>query len=235
MRLTAAPSRSVVAVAVAVSILAGGCTGDRSARDHEPSASGASGSETSKRAPVILPGAPGDAPEVAGGDRPARLDRDDGPAASSVDYVRMMIPHHQQALTMTALAPERAHSPEVRDIAGRIRGAQRAEIGMMQGWLRRHDQRPVPEGSAREMPDRRRAGMGMATRAQMDRLRAASGADFDRRFLRLMIPHHEGAVRMAVDVLSESEDPLVRSMAKDVLATQRDEIAAMRRMLSRVG
>lgn len=234
MRLTAAPRRSLVAVVVAMSVLAGGCTGERSG-PAGASAGETSSGETATKAPVILPGAPGDAPEVAGDDRSAKLDRDDGPAASSVDYVRMMIPHHQQALTMTALVPERAHSRQVRDIAARIRGAQRAEIGMMQGWLRRHDRRSVPEGSDRAMSDRRRAGMGMATRVQIDRLRAASGADFDRRFLRLMIPHHEGAARMAVDVLAESDDPLVRSMAKDVLATQRDEIAAMRRMLSRIG
>ena len=51
-------------------------------------------------------------------------------------------------------------------------------------------------------------------------------ADAD--FLRMMIPHHEGAVDMARLVLIHGQDPLVRQIAEDIIASQTVEIAAMR-------
>lgn len=219
---------AVVAV-VATSVVAAGCT----ATVEQPPAG--SSHEDSPSAPVIMPGAPGDEPQVASRAQLDRIGEAAKPSHASVHYVHMMIPHHQQALAMTALAPRRADSPQVRGLAERIGGAQRAEIGMMQGWLERHGHQRVPEAAASEMSDHHRSTMGMATRAQMRQLKAVTGAEFDRLFLTLMITHHQGAVDMAVDVLAESEDPLVRSMAKDVVATQRDEIATMKRMLDTLG
>ena len=45
-----------------------------------------------------------------------------------------------------------------------------------------------------------------------------------------MTAHHEGAVRMATDVLATGVDEQVHEMAQDVLVTQSDEIGTMRRL-----
>lgn len=50
----------------------------------------------------------------------------------------------------------------------------------------------------------------------------------DADFLTMMIPHHEGAVDMARLVLIHGQDPLVRQIAEDIIASQTVEIAAMR-------
>jgi uncharacterized protein (DUF305 family) len=50
----------------------------------------------------------------------------------------------------------------------------------------------------------------------------------DSDFLALMIPHHEGAVEMARLVLIHGQDPMVRQLAQDIIASQTVEIAAMR-------
>jgi uncharacterized protein (DUF305 family) len=71
---------------------------------------------------------------------------------------------------------------------------------------------------------------GMATERQLDGLRAARGEDFDALFLRLMITHHQGAVTMAAEVLSEGNNVLVEEMASDVIAQQTSEINRMRGM-----
>ncbi len=55
--------------------------------------------------------------------------------------------------------------------------------------------------------------------------------DPDSAFLRMMIPHHQGAVDMAQLVLKHGRDPLTRQLAEHILATQSVEILAMRERL----
>jgi uncharacterized protein (DUF305 family) len=126
---------------------------------------------------------------------------------------------------MTALADKHASAGDVHGIADRIADSQRPEIEAMRGWLRRGD-RPRGHGGGHDhgaMP-------GMATKAQLDQLGKARGKAFDSLFLKLMITHHEGAVSMATDVLSEGNDILVEEMANDVIAQQSSEIDRMREM-----
>ncbi|GFE12636.1 hypothetical protein Sgleb_06830 [Streptomyces glebosus] len=70
----------------------------------------------------------------------------------------------------------------------------------------------------------------MATADELDRLRAARGARFDALFLKLMTAHHQGAVFMATEVLSEGNNALVEEMASEVIAQQGAEIGRMRRI-----
>ena len=71
-----------------------------------------------------------------------------------------------------------------------------------------------------------------AMEVAMDRMMAdmhggpATG-NADRDFLAMMVPHHQGAVDMAELVLRHGNDPLVRQLAEDIIATQRVEIEAM--------
>ena len=183
-------------------------------------------------APVVLPGAPGDEPSVVPSVPDDRLAAAE-PGAAEVGYVRMMIVHHEQAVVMTDLAESRAQDPRVRSLAARIGGAQPAEIGAMRGWL---DSRGLPQeagdhaaGGHHGSGEHGVSGMpGMATPEQLAELAAASGADFDRLFLRLMTAHHAGAVEMATGVLAADRDERVHEMAQDVLVTQSDEITTMR-------
>lgn len=176
--------------------------------------------------PVVLPGAPGDQPQVVAGAAPDR----GGASQVEVDYLRNMIAHHQQAVEMTSLTAERAQNTELRALSDRISGAQGPEIGMMQGWL---DTRGA-EHAAHAGHDHS-AMPGMATPEQLAQLAASRGADYDRLFLRLMIAHHEGAVTMATQLLTTGRDEQVHEMAQDVLVTQQDEIATMRGLQAEVG
>lgn len=63
----------------------------------------------------------------------------------------------------------------------------------------------------------------------MHRLGMTGTPDVD--FLAMMIPHHEGAVEMARLVLIYGEDPLVRQLAEEIIASQQVEIAAMQTRL----
>ncbi|MEU8617839.1 DUF305 domain-containing protein [Streptomyces sp. NPDC048623] len=180
------------------------------------------GGGSAKSPGIVAPGKPGEPAKRVSPDEAARLMPDERPNGADYGYVQMMIEHHRQALTMTALAPSRAGNPQVRKVAERISAAQGPEIGAMEGWLKNNGgPRPMAGHDHHAMP-------GMATEAQLAQLRAARGPAFDTLFVKLMITHHEGAITMAADVLSQGNNVLVEEMASDVIAQQSAEIDRMR-------
>ncbi|MEV2239731.1 DUF305 domain-containing protein [Micromonospora sp. NPDC049891] len=174
--------------------------------------------------PVIVPGRPGE--EAV--ERPADEVRNDSPPRyNNLDtwFVRMMIPHHEQALEMAGLAADRAAEPRVRALADRIRASQGPEIGVLRAWL-------TARGLAAAVDGHDHATMrGMQSAEAMRRLAAARGAEFDSLFLRMMTEHHEGAVVMATDVLKVGLDLTVEQFATSVASEQSVEIARMRDIL----
>jgi uncharacterized protein (DUF305 family) len=171
--------------------------------------------------PVIVPGKPGEtASTVLSGVTATQ----DPPNDADLAYVQMMIPHHQQALEMTALAPQRASNETVRGLAARIADTQGPEAKAMQSWQQQFGGPHAGHGGHTDhssMP-------GMATADQIAALKAATGAPFDELFLRLMTAHHEGALKMAKELLTTGRDVRVEEMAQDIIATQTDEIARMK-------
>ncbi|MEU6882495.1 DUF305 domain-containing protein [Streptomyces sp. NPDC046712] len=185
---------------------------------------GAPQSKGSTGPAVVAPGKPGEPARKISPAEASRLLPDDKPNAADFTYAQMMIVHHRQALTMTALAPQRAESAQVKKLADRITAAQKPEIDAMEGWLKSN-------GGPREQSGHDHHTMpGMATEAQLTQLRTAKGAAFDELFLKLMITHHEGAVTMAAEVLGQGNNVLVEEMANDVIAQQTAEINRMRSM-----
>ena len=51
--------------------------------------------------------------------------------------------------------------------------------------------------------------------------------DPDRDFARMMIPHHQGAIDMALVELRYGKDPRLRRLAQEIIVTQQQEIAVM--------
>jgi uncharacterized protein (DUF305 family) len=182
-------------------------------------------------APVIVPGAPGEeASTIPPGE--ATVAEQPGPNEADKTFVKDMIVHHQQAVYMAGLAPERAASSDVKGLASRIHDVQGPEIDMMNRWLSQHAIPTVnPDaphghgGSGAEMP-------GMATPEQLDALEKAKGAAFDKLFLQLMIAHHQGALTMADEVRKNGFDVRVQEIADGVTAEQSDEIRRMQEWLA---
>ena len=57
----------------------------------------------------------------------------------------------------------------------------------------------------------------------------APSGDVDRDFVGMMVPHHQGAIDMAVAVLRYGRNPQIRRLAQEIIVDQQQEIAAMRR------
>ncbi|GAA3122584.1 DUF305 domain-containing protein [Streptosporangium carneum] len=172
-------------------------------------------------APVIAPGRPGEAARTLGASEAATAVPSPTANASDVRYVQDMIVHHRQALQMAILAPTRAGTEKVRSMASRIKDSQTPEIQFMTLWLTQQGLRP-PDHHARhtDMP-------GMATPEQLKALAAASGQDFDRLFLQLMIAHHRGAITMSEQVLTSGSHLRIEELANEVATTQAGEIRRM--------
>lgn len=214
--------------AAAALLLSSACSGGS---DDDPGGSGEPGSGDSDLT-VIQPGRPGEEATTGAPEEPI----EEEPSHADIAFMQMMVPHHAQAVEMADLAAEHAVDPGVRRMAARIRAAQGPEIVMMSAWLEREGiEVPQPDDDPRDY-DHGMHGhdpmMGMLTDAELAELAAARGERFDRLFLRGMIQHHQGAVRMAENVASEGVDTLVTELAADVHLTQSSEIGRMRQLLA---
>ncbi|MCA1781350.1 MAG: DUF305 domain-containing protein [Dermatophilaceae bacterium] len=142
-----------------------------------------------------------------------------------VMFAQMMIPHHEQAVEMADTALDATtSSPQVRELALDIKAAQDPEIETMRGWL-----------DAWEAPHSADSGMdhdsGMMDETEMSALHEAQGPEFDRMWLTMMIEHHEGAITMAQDVRSTTEDEEVAALSEQIIAAQEAEIGTMQALL----
>ncbi|MBV8631310.1 MAG: DUF305 domain-containing protein [Silvibacterium sp.] len=191
--------------------------------------------QQSSSPPVIVqPGAPGSPskilPQSTTGAAPKTTQSD-------IEFMQGMIMHHEQAVEMTALIPSHTENKEVRSLGARISLSQSDEIRFMKRWL-------VARGQSTSMgmpgmPEMDKQGKpmlmpGMLTPAQMEELRRARGAQFDRLFLTGMIQHHGGALVMVKELFDSpaaGQDGELFNFATDVDNGQRAEIRIMENML----
>ena len=142
-----------------------------------------------------------------------------------VAFAQGMIPHHQQAIDMADMAAEKASSAEVKGLASRIQAAQDPEIQQLTDMLEKWGAPTEPS-----MPGTHHGGMsgeGMMTDEEMQQLEAASGAEFDRMWVQMMIKHHQGAVDMAKTELEQGGDAEAKDLAQKIIDAQEAEIEEM--------
>lgn len=183
-------------------------------------------------------------------------------ATSSVDaehndqdvmFAQMMTIHHQGALEMAQMASTQASSQQVKDLAAKIKAAQEPEMEAMSSWLvawgapatAAPSMSPMASGmdgmagmdhSSMATPSMGSSGMpGMMTEEQMTQLQNATGTDFDRMFLQLMIEHHKGAVTMAQTEQQQGSNPQAQELADSIVTSQSAEIEQMQQMLTTLG
>ena len=179
--------------------------------------------------PIIQPGAPGETPRELSAEQAIEI-ANTSYTPGDAQFMRDMIPHHQQALEMSQLAPNRTNSPEILEIAGRIEAAQSDEVAFMTQWL---TSRGEPLSRSEEHHEHHTM-RGMATPEQMENLTGASATEFDRQFLTLMITHHEGALHMVEDLMAQpgaAYDPMLFEFTNDVTNDQSKEIERMHEVL----
>ena len=192
-----------------------------------------------QEAVIVQPGAPGQASKTLPASTRAQL-----PPRSQKDleFMQGMIMHHAQAVEMVALMSDRTQRKDLLSLGARISHSQADEMNFMKRWLEirgestemkmhhmSHDDMDGMDMSSHQM-----MMPGMLTPKQMDALKKAKGAEFDKLFLTGMIQHHGGALTMVkelFDTAGAGQDAQLFNFATDVDSGQRAEIKIMQEML----
>jgi uncharacterized protein (DUF305 family) len=153
-------------------------------------------------------------------------DGDGTPAAKGTPtesaFLKAMIPHHEAAVEMAEIAKERARHDEIRRRAADIVAAQNREITQMEGIYERlfgAKITPDPEAHDQLGLSASEAGMEHVDHAELEAARP-----FDRAFIDEMVPHHQGAIRMARIVTVKSDDAEIDRLAQAIIDAQSREI-----------
>jgi uncharacterized protein (DUF305 family) len=98
-----------------------------------------------------------------------------------------------------------------------------------------HEQHGPPGAAADPAKQSRLAAEGpflsendAAMTRMMDGMAVKPTGDVDRDFVAMMVPHHQGAIDMAVALLRHGHNEQLRRLAQEIIVTQQQEIAAMR-------
>ena len=178
---------------------------------------------------IIQPGLPGTVSKEINSEEAINI-ANTGFTKDDTVFMNHMIVHHQQALTLSRLAPNRTNTQEILDLAGRIDVSQEDEISFMQGWL---EERNIEVHAHMSMHHMKM--MGMASDQDIAKLSSSKGMEFDELFLRLMIAHHEGALDMVKELKRQpgsAYDPLMFEFVSDLSNDQGVEIERMNTLLT---
>ncbi len=144
-------------------------------------------------------------------------------------FLEAMVPHHESAVAMARLAKRRAEHPPLSELGKAIVDAQESEIAQMKEIHQRLFDQPLLANEDAHS----QLGLSAEQAGMMHGMKAASmlkeAKPFDRAFIDEMVPHHQGAIRMARAVLAKSEDKEIQRLAKRIVSSQSGEIQMMNR------
>jgi uncharacterized protein (DUF305 family) len=150
-------------------------------------------------------------------------------------FIEMMGNHHQGAVEMADLALQKAQRPEVKKLATAIKADRIKEIEQMKAWYKQWYGTEVPATPKTSMTMHHGRGQGMPGMSmhsgmmgmEMNLEALKNASDFDKEFVRQMIPHHESAVMMARMVANKASHAEIRNLAEAIIKSQAAEIQQM--------
>ena len=144
---------------------------------------------------------------------------------NEIMFAQMMIPHHEQAFSMSETALKKSRNQAILKLSNQIKSLQGTEKSQLAYWLKATD-------SSMTM-DHDMQMSGMLTTKELASLKRLTGTQFDRAFLQLMIKHHQGAIEM-LDLISDSKNMEAKALAKAINSAQSKEITSMKLLLKKL-
>ncbi len=138
--------------------------------------------------------------------------------ANDREFLEHMIPHHQEAVDSSRIVAGRTQNTQVKQLAETIVAAQTKEIGEMKEWYK--------SWYGTEY------GVASSYKAMMSSYESTPLEDIDDQYLSEMIGHHEGAIDAAQHIRDKAEHGEVKTLAQNIIDTQRGEIDVMRSLIT---
>ena len=136
-----------------------------------------------------------------------------------VDFVNMMIIHHQGAIDMATSEISAGKNDSIKSLARNIVKDQENEIATMRKWLEKNKDKKSSSGD-------NSMKLMESMKSMSDEDMKMTG-DTDKDFVMMMIPHHEGAIEMSEVEIKYGTDPEIKKMAQDIIEKQKAEIKQM--------
>ena len=182
--------------------------------------------EKSLSHPIILPGAPGENSTLIDPESATNI-AITSYVEADVNFLQGMIIHHEQAIVMSNMANKRTNNKTIIDLANRIDASQEDEIKFMENWLDSRNEAITADHSDHNMHMNM---VGMATDSELKELENSDSTEFDQLFLKLMMSHHDGALKMVKNLKEypgTAYDPVLNEFVSDLVNDQSVEIERM--------
>ena len=136
-------------------------------------------------------------------------------------FAKSMLGHHHGAVDMAKIELKYGNDETMLKLAKDIIDSQQLEIDIINKWLASHPDAPKPKPNTQAMQQAYTAGMQAM---HDDMMTGIANPVPDMAFARGMLPHHRGAVDMAMIQLQYGADKEMRKLAQDIIDAQQPEI-----------
>lgn len=143
-----------------------------------------------------------------------------------------MIVHHGSAMNMAEQANASTQRPEILSLAEAINGTQGQETVTM---LSLQEEYGFPITSAHNMNNMNPGETMDETMTMYETLQGLSGDEFDKKFLELMILHHQDAIDMSKPAATQSNSQKIKDLALQIISKQQSEISQMKQWQTKWG
>jgi uncharacterized protein (DUF305 family) len=154
-------------------------------------------------------------------------------------YIDHTIMHHENGIEMAKLAEEKSQNARVKAFARKTAEDQQKDIVELrshrQHWYAGRAQMDHSQMMEPMKGEANGKGMKMDPRQDIEKLRAASGSNFDRLFLNTMIKHHKMAIMMSREAEQKAPHAEIKEFARQTVTKQNGEIAEMNRIKASLG
>jgi uncharacterized protein (DUF305 family) len=145
---------------------------------------------------------------------------------TNVDFLQLMIPHHQGAVEMAKYEVTYGKNIEMIQLAKSIIAEQQIEIQMMKKLL--SSQHSIEVNNDLSADWAATMNTMMKDMPQGNELK-----NVDMAFAKVMLPHHQAGIDMAKVLLQHGNDYAVKRMAESIISSQQIEIEQMKHYINK--
>ena len=145
----------------------------------------------------------------------------DNTQALEAHFLDKLSAHHSEAIHMSKIALSKSNSATIRLMSDKMIKEQNSEINLMSQW-RKTDYSVISK--AKDLPQKMDDSV----------LKMAKGNEFNRKFLSMMIKHHQAGIMMIQENEPHFKSAKVRSFAQNTSMKQSIQIQKMQGLLDRM-